>query len=496
MKNLILLLQFLLLSITVYPQAESSSSLHQIIKEKDSLLFNLGFNHCDSNQFESLISENFEFYHDQHGITNSKRAFIDNIKDGLCKLPYKPKRVLLDSSLKIYPLKNNKILYGAVETGIHFFYSIENDSTQYLTSTAKFSHLWLLENGKWKLGRGLSYDHEDFQKPTNVNPDVLFKNEIETEKWLKEKGIPAIGIGFIDQGKIVQTSVFGELEKDVKAPKNTIWNVASLTKPITALIALKLIDSGKLGLDEALYKYYIDADISNDPRVKLLTPRIILSHQTGFINNRETYSDSLLKFEFEPGTKYQYSGEGYDFLRKAIEHKFNTTIEELAFELIFEPLDMKNTSYVWQKKYAGRTAKWHTKNGETYPLKKQSKAHAADDLLTTLEDYMKFVSCIINGGGLSKELYLEMIKNQVRIKDSQYFGLGWWIDENINADNDFAILHGGDDIGVHTIVFILPKTKQGLVIFTNSDTGTEAYPQILINYLGENGKGIMRVEMK
>lgn len=494
MKKYFLLFHIILLSIVVSAQTENTSELYQIIKEKDSLLFNLGFNNCDISQFENLVSEKFELYHDQSGITDSKSAFINSIQNGLCKLNYKPKRMLIENSLEVYPLKNNGILYGAIETGIHHFYAIEKDSTEYLTSIAKFSHLWILENGNWKLNKGLSYDHKDFDKP--IKKELLFKDQIETEKWLKQKSIPALGIGYIENGKIEQISVFGELEKGMKAPQKTIWNVASLTKPITALVVLKLIDSGKLGLDEPVYKYYIDTDIKNDPRAKLLTPRIILSHQTGFTNNRENYKDGILKFEFEPGTKYQYSGEGYDYLRKAIENKFGKSIEKLASELIFKPLKMDNTSYVWHKKYKNRIAKWYTEKGETYQLKKQAKAHGADDLLTTIVDYSKFVTYIINGADLSKKLQQEMVKNQVTINEYKYFGLGWWVDQNINTNNDFAMVHGGDDIGVHTITFIIPKTKQGLVIFTNSDNGTDAYQEIILKYLGENGQGIMNVEMK
>jgi CubicO group peptidase (beta-lactamase class C family) len=494
MKKYFLLFHIVILSIVISAQTEKSTELYQIIKEKDSLLFNLGFNNCDISQFENLVSEKFEFYHDQSGITNSKSAFINSIQNGLCKLNYKPKRVVVENSLEVYPLKNNGTLYGAIETGIHHFYAIEKDSSEYLTSIAKFSHIWILENGNWKLSKGLSYDHKDFEKP--IDNELLFKDKEVTERWLKQKSIPALGIGLVENGKIEQISVFGELEKGMKAPKNTIWNVASLTKPITALIVLKLIGAGKLNLDEPVYKYYIDPDILNDPRVKLLTPRIILSHQTGFTNNRENYTDGILKFEFEPGSKYQYSGEGYDYLRKFIEHKFNKTIEQLASELIFKPLKMNNTSYVWNKKYETRIAIWHTEKGETYPFKKQTEAHGADDLLTTIEDYSKFIAYLINGADLPIELQKEMVKEQIRMNPNQHFGLGWYIDENINTKNDFAVVHGGDDIGVHTIAFIVPKAKQGLIIFTNSDNGTDAFQEILLKYLGENGQGILEVEMK
>ena len=158
---------------------------------------------------------------------------------------------------------------------------------------------------------------------------------------------------------------------------------------------------------------------------------------------------------------------------------------------------MKDTKFYWNNNIDElRFAKWHTEKGEVYQDKKHTTASGADDLLTTIEDYSKFMVYIMNGADLSTELQQEMVKNQSRINKNQYFGLGWYIDENINVNNDFAIIHGGDDIGVHTIAFIIPKTKQGLLIFTNSDNGTDAFQEILLNYLGENGQGILEVEMK
>jgi CubicO group peptidase (beta-lactamase class C family) len=495
MKKYFPLFHILLLSIVVSAQTEKSSELYQIIKEKDSLLFNLGFNNCDINQYKNLVSENFEFYHDQAGITKSKSEFIQGIENGLCKLDYKPKRILDENSLEIFPLIKNGVLYGAVQNGTHSFYAIEKDGTEYLTSVARYNHLWVLENSNWKLSKVLSYDHKNFERP--FDEKLLFTDKNETERWLKQKNIPALGIGYIEDGKIKQISVFGELEKGKKAPKNTIWNVASMTKPITALVALKLIDAGKWDLDEPVYKYYNDPDIANDPRTKLLTTRIILSHQTGFTNWRRNNIDGKLSFEFKPGTKYQYSGEGYEYLKKALESKFKKPLERLASELIFKPLKMNDTRFVWDNKTdSTRFAKWHNEKGELYETYKRTTANAADDLLTTVEDYSNFLVHILDGAGLSDKLYKEMTANQVRINDYKHWGLGWWIDENINDDKDFALVHGGDDIGVHTIAFIVPKTKQALLIFTNCDNGTDAFTEILVKYLGENGQGIMEVEMK
>ncbi len=495
MTKQIILFFLIILSNQSFGQTEKSSELYKSIKEKDSLLFNLGFNNCDIKQFENLVGDNFEFYHDQSGITNSKTAFISGIKNGLCKLPYKPKRVLSENKMEVFPLEKNGVLYGAIQTGVHHFYALEDSKPEYLTSTAKFTHIWILEKGDFKLSKGLSYDHKDFEKPFDEN--LLFIDKTETERWLKQKHIPALAIGFIKDGKIEQLSVFGELQSNTPAPLNTIWNVASMTKPITAIVALKLINVGKWDLDEPLYKYYTDPDVANDPRAKLLTTRIILSHQTGFSNWRGNNEDGKLSFEFEPGTKYQYSGEGYEYLRKAIEKKFKKSLEQLTSELIFKPLKMKDTRFIWDEKMdSTRFAKWHNEKGELYVTQKNTRANAADNLLTTVEDYSKFLVHILNGAGLSNKLYNEMISKQVKINDYKHWGLGWWVDENINTNKDFALVHGGDDIGVHTIAFIVPKTKQALLIFTNSDNGTEAFAEILLKFLGKDGEGILSIEMK
>lgn len=480
-----------LISINAFCQADRSSELFKTIKEKDSLLFEIGFNTCDINQFNELIHADFEFYHDQGGITHSKSDFIFGIQNGMCQSDYRSRRELIDSTLQVFPMKKNGIIYGAIETGVHQFYERTINETEHLSGIAQFSHLWILENNTWLLSRCLSYDHKDIFEP--YNEALLFTDPNETNRWLKQQNILALGIGYVEHGKLKQLSVFGELEAGKPAPQHTIWNVASLTKPITALVALTLIDKKKWNLDEPLSNYYTDPDIAGNPFSKKLTTRMILSHQTGFPNWRT----DTLSFDFEPGTRYQYSGEGYEYLRKALENKFGKSLDQLATELIFKPLKMKNTHFFWNSSVNETVfAKWHTKTGELYPTYKNQTANGADDLLTTVEDYLKFTLHVLNGAGLSNKLQEEMVADQVRVNPYKHFGLGWCIDENINSRNDFALVHGGDDIGVHTIVFLIPQTKNGLLIFTNSDNGTAAFEPILKKFLGDDGQGIFEVEMK
>ena len=142
-------------------QVEKSSELFQQLKAADSLLFNIGFNTCNMAPFETLVSENFEFYHDKGGITSSKAEFIQSLRDGLCKTPetYQSRRELLNASLEVFALKNNGELYGAIQNGKHQFYEKSVNKAETKGNVARFTHLWLLEDGVWKLIRSLSYDH-------------------------------------------------------------------------------------------------------------------------------------------------------------------------------------------------------------------------------------------------------------------------------------------------------------------------------------------------
>ncbi len=145
---------------SIYGQVDEVSELFVKIWRNDSLLFNVGFNQCDIAQFEDLISENCEFYHDKSGTVKSKADFVANIRDGLCKMDYKAIRKLDERSMEVYPLNNNGVLYGAVQNGVHRFYGIEEGKEEYFTSIAKFTHLWILEDDIWQLQRMISYDHQ------------------------------------------------------------------------------------------------------------------------------------------------------------------------------------------------------------------------------------------------------------------------------------------------------------------------------------------------
>nr|WP_315034390.1 serine hydrolase domain-containing protein [uncultured Chryseobacterium sp.] len=323
----------------------------------------------------------------------------------------------------------------------------------------------------------------------------MSKQDQKLEQWLKENKIPSLGLGIIRNGKLEKAKVYGDYQNGITSPDNMRFNVASLTKPVTAMIALKLASQGKWDIDEPLYHYWTDPDIAQDPRNEKLTTRIILSHQTGFPNWRILNPNGKLSFHFDPGTKYQYSGEGFEYLRKALENKFHKPLSQLGEEIIFKPLKMKDTSYIWdQNTDASRVAIGHNKDGKAYDPVKNTTANGADDLMTTISDYSHFLISVMNGAGLSPKIYKEMQTGQVATKKGKHFGLGFELYDLGNGV--IALSHGGSDDGVKTLFVIIPQTKQGLVIFTNTDEGAKAYEKLVTDYLGDYGKKIIEIEVK
>lgn len=467
-------------------QIDKNSPLFLELKKQDSLFFERGFNNCDIAYLEKSVDDNLKFYHDFGGFQD-KKLFIERTKKNICGNPnQKPIRKVIENSLEVFPLYNNGELYGAIQTGEHQFYIREKDKKDALGGQAKFTSVWTKKDGNWIMSDVLSYNHGD------PNKSKLTDN---LQQLLNDNNIPTLGLGIIEDGKLTEVKVYGTLDGKTTAPYNSLFNVASLTKPVTAMTVLRLVSLGKWDLDEPLDKYWVDPDIAKDTRHKKLTTRIILSHQTGFPNWRWQKIDKKLSFEFDPGTKYQYSGEGYEYLRKAIEKKFNKSLEDLAKELVFKPLNMNNTSYLWNEKIdAERIVIGYDKNGKPYDIVKNKTASAADDLVTSVEDYSKFLVSVMNNDLLSKRVFEEMKTKQVKTKEDKFFGLGFEIYDLGN--NEIALSHGGTDKGVNTIVFILPKTKQGLVIFTNVDDGYKIYEPIINYYFGNIGKKIVEIETK
>ena len=317
-------------------------------------------------------------------------------------------------------------------------------------------------------------------KPT-VN--LAFENQIPA--WLKETNVPAVGIGVIENGKLRYAKVFGELKKGVPAqelsPSNTLFQVASLTKPIVEILTLQLVTTKEWNLDEPLAKYWVDPDVQNDPRHKLLTTRHVLTHRSGFPNWRSLNASKKLEFLSDPGTKVNYSGEGLEYLRRALEKKFKQPLEQLAQKRLFRPYGMNHTRFFWDASIdESKFAVAHNGEGKPYDIHKNTTANAADLLLTTIDDYSKFAINVLNRKGLSQAVFDDMVRPQVAYPSGKnlFFGLGWMVMPEL-SNGEYALVHTGSDPGVSTVVVLFPKSQRALVVFTNGDNGVRVWTRIL-----------------
>lgn len=311
------------------------------------------------------------------------------------------------------------------------------------------------------------------QTNTKIDPD--FEKKIPL--WMTENNVPAVGIGVIEEGKINYIKVFGELRAGVSAPDNAYFSVASITKPVVTMLTLKLVESGQWSLDEPLANYWVDPEVANDPLHKKLTTRHVLNHQSGFPN----WAKGKLTFMFEPGTDYTYSGEGFQYLKKAIENKFQTSLAVLADSILFKPLGMNDSYLRWDENIdVSRFACRHDNKGNICkpPIKKEWGVNAAASLITTVEDLCKFSINVMNGSGLSADLINDMVEPHVKLKDHYARGLGWEVISDL-PDDEYALEHSGSEGGVKTIFFVLPKSKRGMVILTNGDNGVIVYNKVI-----------------
>lgn len=318
-------------------------------------------------------------------------------------------------------------------------------------------------------------------KPTqdNMDKDRLappLKVEQLIEKSATDAQIPGVAVAYINNGKLQWIATYGKANEQNSVARDSLFNVASLTKPVFSMLTLKLVQDGKLSLDESLSNYWIDPDVKDDPRHNHLTPRLALSHQTGFTNWR---GDNPLSFLFEPGSRHEYSGEGFEYLLRAIENKTDTTMPQLMQRYITDPLNMTDTYFGWQADMDANISARYDESAQEITHKGfyKDSYSAACCTLTTIEDYSSFVAWVASGAGLSQSLLSDLKSPQAQHENPvENYGLGWRL---IELPESTYLMHDGREPGVRTFATISPDTGEGVIIFTNSSNGELLYRAIV-----------------
>ena len=318
---------------------------------------------------------------------------------------------------------------------------------------------------------------------------------------MSEGDIPGLSIALIRNANVAWSHGFGVKNSETKDPvdDDTVFEAASLSKPVFAYAVLKLVDSGKLSLDTPLTKYLPGRyDVGDDPRLDQITARRVLTHTTGFPNWRPR-GDTSLKIHFTPGDRFSYSGEGFVYLALVIEHITAETLDAFMKSTVLDPLGMKSSSYLWQdgpNGYLARKTFAHNSVGAVSGRGKPERPNAAASLHTTATDYARFVVAIMKGTGLKPETAKLMLTPQISVAEagsnnltrpdpklskSISWGLGWGLEE---SENGTAFWHWGDNGDTKAYVVAFSKQKTGMVMFANSANGLSIVNEVVDNALG------------
>ena len=214
----------------------------------------------------------------------------------------------------------------------------------------------------------------------------------------------------------------------------------------------------------------------------------------GFPNWRG--GEPVLKIFFTPGEKFSYSGEGFVYLSKVIEHLTGEKTDDFVKRMVFDPLGMPNSSFVWQSSYDTQKTSRHNGAGAPMPQNKWSGANAAASLHTTAQDYGRFIAAILNGTGLKKETRKQMLTPQIKVDeggtnttgrpaDKLSPTLSWGLGVGLQTTTDgVSLWHWGDNGDVKAYFVAFEKPKLGVVVFANAANGLSIMPELVAEAVG------------
>lgn len=339
------------------------------------------------------------------------------------------------------------------------------------------------------------------------------------KKLMDSLGIPGLSIAIINDGNIVYHRSLGVTSVVTYEPVNdgSIFEAASLSKPLFAYFVMKMVDKGLLNLDTPLYRYMPYADIENDDRYKLITARTVLTHQTGFPNWRYfnkadsgmhiKYGDLYIKFT--PGTQFSYSGEGFVYLAKVVaylNHKTLQTLDPLFQQEVARPLKMQHAwytanPYIGKHKVSGHEdgkpfghadgGAWghdERKNGyswpNTFPTWDSTWFNPAAGLHTEAVSFAHFLLGLMKGKGLSSKSLAEMLRPQVFLPKDNFFysayqDTAWGLGIGI-AETPYGTRydHAGSNGNFESHAVFYKDRNYGYVFLLNCNKGDDFFKRL------------------
>ncbi len=336
--------------------------------------------------------------------------------------------------------------------------------------------------------------------------------------WMETAVVPGLSLAIIQAGEIVWEKGYGVADITTKeaVTTETVFEAASLTKPLFATAVLQLVEAGVFDLDTPLLTYLSEAErraerlfdqdgdgaeflfgyVPNDPLLHQLTLRHILSHTAGFRN--WTDAGEPLQFFFTPGARFSYSGDGYHLLQKIVARVMGQQPASLMRERLLEPLGMAHSGLTNQEITGLHLATKHDKQGQTEGQSEWKTMYAAASLMTTAADYGRFLRSLLNPqpsnpACLQPGTIAQMWQPQVQVNwnvtrrddwplaqpellPDVAWGLGWGLQ---TGGNRLAFWQWGDNGSFKAFTLGFPDEGTAVVMLSNSKNGDTLWRPIL-----------------
>ena len=332
--------------------------------------------------------------------------------------------------------------------------------------------------------------------------------------WMDRYEVPGVTIALINNGAIVWANAYGfaDVSHQVRMTPATVCRVESISKSVTARGVMKLVEMGKIQLDDPVYLRLKSWEFpESDYDFKKVTIRHLLSHSSGLSlgtigleyapqEKKPSMREALtreVQFVQEPGQSFIYSNVGFNLLELLIEDVSGQSFSEFMKEEILHPSGMQYASFEWQEDFPTKVPNGYTVNGDPVSVYVYSEK-GAGGLFANVEDITRFVA-----SGMLNEFYKtdytisqnsigELYSPVIDVGGIYSFvagkyGLGHFIETLPNGRR--AVFGGGQGHGWMTHFHLVPDAGEGIVILTNSSRSWPLISNILSDWAVWNGFG-------
>ncbi len=317
------------------------------------------------------------------------------------------------------------------------------------------------------------------------------------EALLDYYDVPGASVALVKDGTLAYHRVFGTSNAYTGAPTtdDTLFEAASITKIVFAFAVNRLAERGEIDLDRPLHEYLPFEEIAHDPRYRKITARHVLSHQTGFPNWRWATDDGRMHINFYPGTRYGYSGEGFEYLGRVVSHIAGKPLADIVRDEVQIPMGFAaRTVFSGNDQLADIASRGHLR-GMAGPHDFPGEIGVAHSMYTEAREFANFMVNLMARKGLSADSYARMWEPQIGVPaepgdavdwPAQY-GLGFHLMESPYGR---VYGHGGNNGNFVCMFEAYDEHNMGFIVFTNADTGAQVV-NALRRYLivGREGDG-------